>query len=299
MKKLWVEEYRPAMIADYVFRDNNQKAQVESWIATGAIPHLLFSGAAGTGKTTLAKALINELEVDWGDVLFMNGSTENGVDEVRDRITNFATTMGFGEFRYVLLDEADYLTPNAQAALRGVMERFSNSCRFILTCNYPHKIIPAIHSRCQGFHIDRLDKTEFTARVATILITEGVDVDLEILDMYVTAAYPDMRKCINNCQQNSQTGTLVIQESSSGNTSDYKLEMIALFRSGKFKDARTLICNQVRDDEFIDLYRFMYENTEIWSGGDEAKDNEAILVIRNGLVKHTSCGDQERISYND
>ena len=165
MKELWVERYRPKTIQDYVFRDKQQKEQVEDWLKSAAIPHLLFSGAAGTGKTTLAKVLLNELDVDWGDVLFINASVENGVEHIRDKINNFATSMPFGDFKYVLLDEADYLSPNAQAALRGVMERYSNSCRFILTCNYPHKIIPALHSRCQGFHIEKLDKVEFTSRI--------------------------------------------------------------------------------------------------------------------------------------
>ena len=144
-------------------------------------------GSRQVGKTTLAKVLLHELDVDWGDVLEINASVENGVDYIRDKINNFATTMPFGDFKYVLLDEADYLSPNAQAALRGVMEKYSNSCRFLLTCNFPHKIIDALHSRCQGFHIEKLDKTEFTARVAEVLVTEGVDVELDVLDMYVAA----------------------------------------------------------------------------------------------------------------
>jgi replication factor C small subunit len=230
--------------------------------------------------------------VDWGDVLEMNGSTENGVDEVRNRITNFATTMGFGEFRYVLLDEADYISPNGQAALRGVMEKFSNSCRFILTANYAHKIIPAIHSRCQGFVIEKLDRGEFAARVATVLISENVEFDLETLDMYVAAAYPDMRKCINLCQMNSQQGSLDRPGEGESAEADYKLEMIALFRSKKYKEARKLICSQVGAEEYEDMFRFMYQNLDLWADTED-KENEAIVTIRNGLVKHVSCADPE------
>lgn len=293
MKTLWTEQYRPDAIEDYVFRDEKQKTQVKGWVTSGAIPHLLFSGVQGSGKTTLAKVLLHELEVDWGDVLEINASANNGVDYIRDTTANFTSSMPFGEFKYVLLDEADYLSPNAQAALRGVMEKYSNTARFILTCNYPHKIIPAIHSRCQGFHIEKLDRGEFTARVATILITEGKQFELETLDMYIDATYPDMRKCINLCQMNSQDGNLGVPGEGETSEADYKLEMVALFKAGKYKEARTLICAQVTQEEYEDVYRFMYTNTHYWSGGEEGKDDECILIIRNGLVKHTSCGDPE------
>ena len=292
MRELWVEKYRPKTTADYVFRDNAQKKQVQSWLDSKAIPHLLFSGAAGTGKTTLAKVLLHELGVDWGDVLILNGSTENGVEEVRVRITNFATTMPFGDFKYVLLDEADYLSPHAQAALRGVMERYSNSCRFLLTCNYPHKIIPALHSRCQGFHIERLDKVEFTSRIATILLEENIEIDLETLDLYVAAEYPDMRKCIGLCQQNSQDGKLLKPHVEDMGTADYKVKMIALFRDGKVKEARNLICKSAVVEDYESIYRHMYENLEYW-GDDVETQSKAILIIRNGLVNHQSIAHAE------
>ena len=292
MKELWVEKYRPTKVADYVFRDNAQKKQVQSWLDSKAIPHLLFSGAAGTGKTTLAKVLLHELKVDWGDVLIINASSQRGIDYIRDQINNFATTMPFGDFKYVLLDEADYLTPDAQAALRGVMERYSNSCRFILTCNYPHKIIPAIHSRCQGFHIEKLDRVEFTSRIATILLEEGVEIDLETLDLYIAAEYPDMRKCIGLCQQNSQDGKLHKPHVEDMGTADYKLQMIALFRDGKIKEARNLICKSGVVEDYESIYRHMYENLEYW-GADVETQSKAILVIRNALVNHVAIADPE------
>ena len=179
MKELWVEKYRPKTIDGYVFRDDAQKQQVKNWIKEKTIPHLLFSGNAGIGKTTLAKLLFNELEINEYDILEINASRTNSVDDVRDRIVNFVQMIPFGDFKVVLLDEADYLSPNAQAALRGVMEEYHTTSRFILTCNYPNRIIPAIHSRCQGFHIAKIDQTEFTARVAEILITEEVKPDLD------------------------------------------------------------------------------------------------------------------------
>jgi replication factor C small subunit len=292
MKELWVTKYRPKTISEYVFRDEAQKAQVASWLDNKAIPHLLFSGAAGTGKTTLAKVLLNELEVDEGDVLFINASVNNGVDWIRDNINNFATTMPFGDFKYVLLDEADYLSHNAQAALRGVMERYDNSCRFILTCNYPHKIIEAIHSRCQGFHIEKLDRTEFTARVAQILLEENIEFDLDVLDLFVEAEYPDMRKCIGLCQQNAQTGKLLKPHVEDLGESDYKVQMIALFREGKIAEARKLICQKASLDEYEDIYRHMYENLQYW-GDDDDIQKQAVIVIRNALVNHTVIADAE------
>lgn len=292
MKELWVEKYRPKKISEYVFRDEAQKKQVESWLKSGAIPHLLFSGVAGTGKTTLAKVLLWELNVDWGDVLEINASVTNGVDEVRDKINNFATTMPFGEYKYVLLDEADYLSPNAQAALRGVMEKYSNSCRFLLTCNYPHKIIPALHSRCQGFHIQSLDRTEFTARLAEILVTEGVEVDLETLDLYVGAGYPDLRKTINLTQQNSQEGVLKKPQVSDVGTSDYMIVAIDLFRKGKIAEARKLVCSNAQTEDYEGLFRMLYENLEWW-GDDLETQKKAVLIIRNALVNHVAIADAE------
>ena len=194
MKELWTEKYRPNDIEGYVFRDETQKEQVATWIKEKTIPHLLFSGAPGVGKTTLAKILITQLGIDEYDVLEINASRENSVDTIRDKISGFVQTMPFGDFKIVLLDEADYISPNGQAALRGVMETYASTARFILTCNYPNRVIPALHSRCQGFHIERIDQTEFTARMAKVMLEEDVKFELDILDTYVKATYPDLRK---------------------------------------------------------------------------------------------------------
>ena len=292
MKELWTEKYRPNTLKDYVVRDQRQREQIQGWITSGAIPHLLFSGAPGVGKTTLAKILFHELKVESYDILEINASRENSVDTVRDKINNFVQIMPFGAYKYVLLDEADYITPNGQAALRGVMETYHTSARFILTCNYPNRVIPALHSRCQGFHIETIDKNEFTARVAQILIEEKVDPELDILDTYVKATYPDLRKCINMVQMNSKDGKLYAPDKSDKGQQDYRLEMVDLFKKGKILDARKLVCSQARPEEVEDIFRWLYDNLELISKDDEQQD-KAILAIKQGLVDNSFVADPE------
>jgi replication factor C small subunit len=291
MKELWVEKYRPNDISGYVFRDAHQKKQVETWIKDQSIPHLLLSGSAGIGKTTLAKILIKELGIEDFDVLEINASRTNSVEDVRDKITNFVQMIPFGPFKVVLLDEADYLSPNAQAALRGVMEEYHATSRFVLTCNYPNRIIPAIHSRCQGFHVERTDITEFTARVATILVEEAVDFDLDTLDNYVKVTYPDLRKCINLVQQNVNEGVLAAPNKGDQGEADWKFDMVALFKAGKITEARKMLCGKIRAEEMEEVYRWLYDNLEIF--GEEANQDKAILQIKKGLVDHTICADPE------
>jgi replication factor C small subunit len=293
MKDLWTEKYRPKTLDDYVFRDNAQKQQVAGWVKSEAIPHLLFSGAPGVGKTTLAKILINELDIDDYDVLEINASRENSVDTIRDKITGFVQTMPFGVFKVVLLDEADYISPNGQAALRGVMETYHASARFILTCNYPNRIIPALHSRCQGFHIEKVDQTEFTARMATVLVTENVEFELDTLDTYVKSTYPDLRKCLNMCQMNSTDGKLTAPHGDEGGTThDWKLAAVDMFKTGNIRQARKLICESARPEEIEDIFRWMYDNLDLWGKTPEQQD-QAIIKIKEGLVNHSFVADPE------
>lgn len=243
-------------------------------------------------NTTLAKILINLLGVHDYDVMEINASRETSVDNMRDKITEFVNTMPFGKFKIVLLDEADYLSRHAQAMLRGILEDYADYARFILTCNYEHKILPAIHSRCQGFHMTKIDHTEFTTRVATILLEEGISFDLDVLDSYVKATYPDLRKCINLLQQNSTDSELISASSAESEVNDFRIRAVELLKAGRFQDARKLICNQIRSDEIEDFFVWMYSNLDLWGETDEQKD-QAILIIRKGLVNHGLVADAE------
>ena len=291
MKELWTEKYRPDTLDGYVFADDLQKGQIENWIKEGSIPHLMFSGNAGVGKTTLAKILINKLEIQDTDLLYANGSKEGRKIEWVDKLIGFCQTMPFGDVKIVLIDEADYLNAQSvQPALRNLMEEYSHSVRFILTCNYPNKIIPPLHSRCQRLHIEKTDLTEFTARVAMILVTENIEFDLDTLDTYVKGTYPDLRKCINNLQMNSLNAKLEKPESVD-NSSDYRIAMVDLFKNGKISEARKLICGQARPEEMEEIYRWLYDNIELF--GNESQQDKAVLIIKDGLVNHSLVADAE------
>jgi DNA polymerase III delta prime subunit len=292
MKELWTELYRPKTIDGYVFTDIAVKEQVEEWIKDGACPHLLLHGPAGTGKTTLAKILVNQLGVDGYDFLQVNASRDNGVDFLKTKIEGFVSTLPFGHLKIVLLDEADYLSPNAQGLLRGLMETYQAQSRFILTCNMIHKIITPLKSRCAELHINKTDQVDFFTRASSVLDSENVAYEPEILASYVAATYPDLRKCLNLMQSNSKDGRLLDPKEADASTHDYKLAMVDMFKSGQIREARKLICSQARPEEMDEIFRWSYDNLHLWSSTEEGQD-EAILVIRKALVNHALVSDPE------
>lgn len=291
---LWTEKYRPPTLDDYVWRDPAQRKKVEEWLAEGALPNLLFSGVQGTGKTSLAELLLKLLGIPSGDIMKIPASRERKIDDLQDKIVNFASTWALGPtgIKYIILDEADAMSMLAQQVLRGEIENPGSLVRFILTCNYPAKIIPAIHSRVQGFHFAALDRDDYTARAGEILAREGQDFELDVLLQYVDAAYPDLRKCINLLQQNCQDGVLRPLAEEDTGTKDYVHEMANLFRAGRFLEARKLLVAQAQLEEYPDLYRYFYRHLDLW-GDTQDQQDEALLIIRRGLLNHGMIADAE------
>lgn len=295
---LWVEKHRPSTVDGYVWKNENMKEQINQMIEDRELPHLLLSGKPGTGKTTLAKILINAVGISFADVMEINGSTENGIDVIRNKITNFASVGSFSDLKVVLIDEADYISPNGQAGLRNLMETYSDTTRFILTCNYPNKIIPALKSRTQHFQFSDLDRDEFLTRLMAILLEEGMDINEDNLEsvqntlsQYVDAGYPDLRKTINLMQQNFRNQILNPLDSQADDVSEYLEEAIGLFLSGNINKARKLVAENARAEEYMDFFRMMYD--KIVEMEDVNLQNELFVIIGEGHKNQALVADQE------
>lgn len=290
----WIEKYRPKTVLEYVWKNEKTKAKILEYLAQGAVPHLMFAGTAGTGKTSLAYVILNALGIPKADILWIPASRISDIETMRKKIGNFVNTWAFGPsgIKYVVIDELDAISITAQRMLRTDMEIYSNSCRFISTCNYLQRIEPAIRSRFQEFIFKAVDTTEFTVRIAEILIAEEVDYDLDMLDEYIGASYPDLRKCINLIQQNTTDKKLDPLPKDSEINQDYILEMVDLFKKKKYVEARKLIVSQAQPQEYPDIYRFLYRNLDLF-GDTEDKQEDALLIIREGIVNHAVVADIE------
>jgi DNA polymerase III delta prime subunit len=285
---LWVEKYRPTTLDTYIGNEH-LKSKVSIYLESGDLPHLLLYGKAGTGKTTLAKLLVNNIDCDY---LYINASDENNVDTVRTKVKNFASTIGFKDMKVIILDECDYITPNAQAALRNLMETFSKHCRFILTCNYVERIIDPIQSRCQSFQIIPPSKTEVAKHLHNILIQENVMDNLEDIKVLVESGYPDIRRVINSAQRNVVKGKLKL-DTSSIIQNDYKLKLLKILETQNKKNAFNEIRQLLADNkitDYADLFRLLYDEVDSYGKGHVA---ECILIIARYELSDSQVVDKE------
>ena len=286
---LWVEKYRPDTLEGYVGNEHILE-KVKIYIQNEDVPHLLLYGQAGTGKTTLAKIITNQIDCD---LMYINASDENSVDAVRDKIRGFASSMGFRKWKVIILDEADYLTPNAQAALRNLMETFSASTRFILTCNFVEKVIDPIQSRCQTFAITPPSKKDVAKRLNDILTTEGIEFEMSDLAFTVNSGYPDIRRVLNAAQRQVINGKLVIDKQSTLEA-NYTEKVVQELMSNN--DAKTKFTNvrQIIADSgvksFEPLYRTLYDRVDDYGKG---KVGQTILNIADGQYKDAMVVDKE------
>jgi DNA polymerase III delta prime subunit len=289
---LWVEKYRPNKLEDYVGNEH-LKSKVETYLESGDVPHLLLYGRAGTGKTTLAKLIVNSLDCDY---IIINASDENNVDTVRNKVKNFASSMGFKPFKIIIMDEFDYMSQNAQAILRNLMETFSKHCRFILTCNYVEKVIEPIQSRCQSFQIIPPTKKDVAIQMSKILKAEGVEFDVKDLVPIIDASYPDIRKVINTCQLNSHKGKLKVDVQNLLEN-DYKLKVLDILKSNDDKRNKYMKLRQAiidsRASEFSELYTLLYDKVD-----EYAPENTSgvILILGDSIAKSAVAIDKEIIA---
>jgi DNA polymerase III delta prime subunit len=286
---LWVESYRPTRLDDYVGNEH-LKSKVEGYLETGDVPHLLLYGRAGTGKTTLAKLIVKSVECDY---MIINASSENNVETVRNKVTNFASSQGFKKWKIIILDEFDYMTQNAQAILRNLMETFSGHCRFILTCNYVEKVIDPIQSRCQTFQIVPPTKKDVAVQVSKILNNEGVKFEIKDLVPIIDAGYPDIRKIINTCQLNSVKGELKV-DTKNLLENDYKMKVLDILKSSddkrnKYMNMRqTIIDSRVTD--FTELFTLLYDKVDEYAPSNTAN---VIIALSQGQSNHFNSIDKE------
>jgi len=285
---LWVEKYRPISLDTYLGNEH-LKSKVSLYLESGDIPHLLLYGKAGTGKTTLAKILVNHIECDY---IYINASDENNVDTVRNKVKMFASTLGFKDMKVIILDECDYITPNAQAALRNLMETFSKHCRFILTCNFVERIIDPIQSRCQSFQVIPPDRKQVAIHISNILTNENVESEVSDIALLVNSGYPDIRRVINSAQRQSIGGKLTIDKQSIVEN-DYKLKLLEILktqdRKSAFGNIRKLMADsQVKD--YADLFRLLYDEVDSYGKGHIA---ECILIIAKYELSDSQVVDKE------
>lgn len=293
MQQLWVERYRPKTLADYVWKDGATKDMITRWIAAKATDNVVLAGPPGVGKTSLASVIINELGVEPPDRLWINASLNTSIDDVRGLIRGFIETGGWSGLKYVVLDEADRMSKNAQDALKSDMEEFSATVRWILTTNSINRIADPVRDRCTLIEIHKPDRDSFEERIVAILAAEGIDIDepttFKSVETIVRKTYPSLRRCIRDLQAHAVGGKIVVEESTAASSGGWQVAALNLFRAGKVRDARKMICSSVSRDEIEEVFTFLYQNADLFG----AEEDQAIVVIADAAWKHSFAADPE------
>lgn len=292
-KTLWVDVYRPKTLDDYVFQDEQTRKQVETWVKKGETDNILMVGPAGTGKTSLAGVLLNELGIDRSDTLWLNASREGNIETMREAVKSFITSGGWGGLKYVVLDEADGMSQKAQESMKADMEEYSETVRWVLTSNSYRRIIDPIQDRCLKIDVTKPDLASYTELMVNILEAEGISIEteeeFETIDMLIKVHYPSYRGCIRDLQRYTVTGHLERPNTLvKGGGSDWRFKALELFQTGEIREARDFLCKKVNREEIEDVFTWLYLNVSLFSDPDEA-----IVLIADGLYRHTVVADPE------
>lgn len=293
MQDLLYKRYRPKTLDEYIFTNENVKTKALEWIENKIFPNILFYGPSGTGKSSLAKLLVDLCDIDQADVLEVHASGSDRKADVIEKIEKHCMRSPlYSKYNVIILDEADRMSDLVYDSLKNLTEEFTYATRFIMTCNNVNRIPSTLQSRFKSYAVETMDKQGYATRLATILSSEGIKYDAESVLYYINSYYPDMRKALMEIESNSINNVLTVPDEEVTFMSDWMKDAIAHFSLGNIRDGREIICKHIQNDDYDDFYRMMYENLE-WFGDTNEQKDKAVLIIKEALVDDTRIADRE------